>query len=61
MHSATLLLDLEKQYSFKIEIIKTDNGKEFTNRRLLLDYFNIFEEVLMAKVIENKRMSSYSL
>lgn len=59
-HTAIFLIDLEKEFEFKIESIQTDNGSEFTNAIYQTDHKSIFEKVLENKGIRYQRTRPYS-
>lgn len=59
-HTATFLIDIEKQFGFNIETIQTDNGTEFTNELIGSNRLSIFEEILEIKGIQHKRTRPYS-
>lgn len=59
-HTAAFVTTLEETMGFRIQMIQTDNGSEFTNNIEQSDYLSAFEKVLMRKSIAYKKIRPYS-
>lgn len=59
-NTARFLLDLEEKMGFKIQMVQTDNGREFRNDPEVSKVKSIFEEILESKGIKYKHTRPYS-
>lgn len=59
-HTARFLLKLEEGLGFKVKMVQTDNGREFTNDSNSSERLSLFERTLQQKGIAYRKTRPYS-